>query len=165
MYILRCSLEEGDNTLKNTAKWNVYVTLKILFWNKKWEEQIKCWMILSSIVLCCCQQKAFFKVTDFYSVTPQPYPNIQCLQMTPCMSSCQHLLFCVWEHISISTNLTHICMHTLVHACSHTAMEAQTQQPTSNWDFMNLIYSGYNCALWGLLSIHLKPNQTKEYIP
>lgn len=62
-------------------------------------------------------------------------------------------------------SLTCICMHvhdTCMLAHSNRSSTAATHIKR---DFINLISSGYTCSLRGLLYIHLKSNQTKEYIP
>lgn len=71
--------------------------------------------------------------------------------------------YCEGENISmisVEFNL-HLYAHTLTRMLPHSDGSSSTATHIS-WDFICLILSGCTCAPHGLLSIHLKSNQTKK---
>lgn len=98
-----------------------------------------------------------------------PYPSPWRPQIAPRMNMSTFLFVCerelAWFSLvsSIQIQPAFVCAHTDTHMHPHRGNPNTATH--INWDFMNLISSGYTCILHGLLPIHLKSYQTKKYIP
>lgn len=163
-------------------------TLWIVLWIKDWVKsstsnfpRTHCYLQVHpasfwvvSVEMCCATKNVatIWNFSNWAIFIPLPSSSLP-KPLTPTNRTLHehaHLLVYVQGSISMillarSIQIQPAFVRTLTDTHMHPHIGNPNTATHINWDFMNLISSGYTCILHGLLPIHLKSNQTKKYIP